>query len=491
MRTRSTTLKTMTWLRARLDRTRGRAPLKESLLVLSDVHLGSDINDLTPHGARRSAEVDRDLVGLLDHYRRTPAEGRRWRLVVAGDFIDFIGMSVAPDGLSLQTPLTEEERAHGLGNAEDHSREKLRRVAQRHAEVFAALAAFVEAGNALTFVHGNHDLELYWGSVRAELLEILLAHRTTAISRRDFAARVDHNPWFYYVAGAVYVEHGHQYDPFCATDHPMMPLAAGDRQRLSFGFCEVLLRHVVRPTRGLPEHGHEELGVVDYVRLGVRMGLVGMTQLFWRYVRAVAQLFRLWRQHWSASARTLRRQHWGALVRFARRHRIRLRHVRAARVLQTPPITRTVRGVMASLLVDRLALLFVAGTALLILALLRLPGAAFWIGAAAVLGLSMVAYRYIANQRTVDADDRLRERASKLVRLFPSRFVVMGHTHTPRLVKLAHGESTYVNVGGWSEEEGASPAPRTHLVVHPRRRGVTGALLRWCASNGPVAFETR
>jgi len=459
------------------------------LLILSDVHLGSDINDLTPHGARRSVEVDRDLVGLIDHYREAPPEGRRWRLVIAGDFIDFIGMTVATDGVPLHTPPTEEERAHGLGNAADHSREKLRRVARRHEEVFAALTSFIERGNAITFVHGNHDLELFWESVRTELLEILLSHRTTDISRRELASRVDHSPWFYYVAGAVYVEHGHQYDPFCATDHPMMPLAPSDQRRLSFGFCEVLLRHVVRPTRGLPEHGHEELGVLDYVRLGLRMGVVGMVQLFLRYVRAVGQLFRLWRLHWSASARSLHERHWAALVRFSRRHRIRLRRLRAALVLQTPPITKTIRGVMASLLVDRLALVLVAGFSLLALALLRLPAAFFWLGAVAVVALAAAAYRHIEKQRTVDADERLRDRASRLASLFPTRFVVMGHTHTPRLVRLRGGRSTYVNVGAWSEEEGASPAARTHLVVHPKRGGVKGALLRWCSGTGPVAFE--
>ena len=36
----------------------------ESLLILSDVHLGNDLNDVTPAGARRSALVDADLANL-------------------------------------------------------------------------------------------------------------------------------------------------------------------------------------------------------------------------------------------------------------------------------------------------------------------------------------------------------------------------------------------------------------------------------------------
>jgi len=65
----------------------------ESLLVLSDVHLGSDLNDVG-EPIRRSRSVDDDLVRLLAHYQKTGPPKGRWRLVFAGDFIDFIGMTV-------------------------------------------------------------------------------------------------------------------------------------------------------------------------------------------------------------------------------------------------------------------------------------------------------------------------------------------------------------------------------------------------------------
>src|SRR5205085_2084380 len=83
-------------------------------------------------------EVVRDLVALLAHYRATPPGADRWHVVIAGDFIDFIGMTIAPRE-ALETELTDEERDHGLGGAADHAREKLRRVARRHADIFAEL----------------------------------------------------------------------------------------------------------------------------------------------------------------------------------------------------------------------------------------------------------------------------------------------------------------------------------------------------------------
>src|SRR5271170_3458389 len=121
----------------------------ESLLVFSDVHLGSDLNDCTQNITHRSPSIDRDLVQFLAHYRREAPRADRWRFVIAGDFIDFIGMAIAVPG-TLATPPNEEERAHGLGNAAEHARLKLRRVAIRHADVFAELARVVADGHALT-----------------------------------------------------------------------------------------------------------------------------------------------------------------------------------------------------------------------------------------------------------------------------------------------------------------------------------------------------
>ena len=100
-------------------------PDMDSLLVLSDVHLGSDLNDFG-HPIRRSRSVDDDLVKLITHYRAVVPPTDHWHLVVAGDFIDFVGMAVRAEGADLATERNDEEREHGLGNAVDHVRVKLR-----------------------------------------------------------------------------------------------------------------------------------------------------------------------------------------------------------------------------------------------------------------------------------------------------------------------------------------------------------------------------
>lgn len=460
---------------------------RESLLVFSDVHLGSDLNDCTSNVVRRSASIDRDLVQLLAHYRGVKPDGERWRLVVAGDFIDFIGMAISPERATVETACTEEEREHGLGNAADHARMKLRRVADRHADVLDELARFVADGHALTLVHGNHDIEFHWEGVqqdfRAMLVERALA-RAPALDPVQVADRIEFSPWFFYREGVVYIEHGHQYDEYCSTEHVMAPLSPLDPRRLARGFTDVLLRHVVRVTRGMREHGHEHVGVAHYLVFGAKLGLRGLFRLASDFASAVAELFRLRRAHLSEAARALHAEHERRVALLGEATRIGVDRLRALLSLQSPPVTRSIRGILASVLLDRLALAMIAVIAIIALSVIGLySGHALW-GAAGVLGAWGVMHRRLARQRQLDPTEHLVERAGRLSRLFPAAFVVMGHTHVPTVTPA--GDATYINVGAWAEDEeaelpaGTAPrAPRTHLVIRVRGDRPEAELLAW------------
>lgn len=461
-----------------------RAPLAdpdgsgESLLVFSDVHLGSDLHDGVENPARRSREVDRDLVQLLAHYARRTG---RWRAVIAGDFIDFIGVTLrAAD--PLETPLTEEEESHGLGSAVDHARLKLRRVVARHAEVFGALASFVAAGHALTIVHGNHDIELHWDAVKDDFREALLSHAALAHeageARAAFLARVEFAPWFFYRNGLAYIEHGHQYDPFCATANVLAPLSPLDPRRVVRGFSETLIRFVVRHTRGMKEHGHESVGMLHYLSFGLELGAAGGARLAVRFARAVRELFRLRKEHLSAAAAALRAEHELRVARLAEATKIGLDRLRALRSLQALPITASVRGILASVLLDRLAVGLAAAVALAAVVFASTARLEALAVAPVVLGLWWTADRLLSKARVVDPAETMRERAAHLARLFPAAFVVMGHTHVPTTARA--GDATYVNLGSWVEEDGASyRAARTHLVIEMGERGPEASFCTW------------
>jgi len=471
----------------------------ESLLILSDVHLGNDLNDFAAGAIRRSARVDTDLAALLVHYRDCPRPAGRWRLVIAGDFIDFVGMTIVAHDGEVSTAPNSEERAHGLGNTADHARLKLRAVAARHRPVFAALASFVGAGHALTIVHGNHDVDFHWDIVKDELRTIL--GELSPAGAPAFDTRIEFAPWFYYVGGMAYVEHGHQYDTLCSTEHVMAPLSPADPRRLSRSFSDVLLRWVVRPTRGVPEYGHEGLGLIDYVTMGLGMGAGGVVRLGVRFFAAVLELFRVRRASFSQAARTLREEHERHVATLASATRLGIERLRALAALQVPPVTRSARKILASVLLDRLAV----GFAAVMLAASLVPVARHhpwaWPLLGAILGAWILAHRFLSAQRVawfgakLDNDEMLVERAGHLAKLFPAAFVVMGHTHVPVQAPVADGSATYVNVGSWHEPEpgpnAAHPyrAARTHLVIHPAAEGNApkAEFLAW-GSTGPREF---
>jgi UDP-2,3-diacylglucosamine pyrophosphatase LpxH len=476
-------------------------PSSESLLVLSDVHLGSDLNDHPqPEGfGKRSRRVDRDLVRMIDHYRlMPPPSGARWRIVFAGDFVDFIGIAIIPSDEALTTEPSSEEREHGLGNSCDHALAKLRRVGVRHADVFAALAAFLADGHAMTIVHGNHDVEFHWDTVQTEMRALVAAHAASPEIAASITERIDFAPLFFWAEGVAYIEHGHQYDAMCANEHPLMPLSPLDPRRIARGFCDVLLRFVVRPTRGLREHGHENMGIFGYLAFGVGLGARGLLQLGVSFFRAIVEMFRL-RNEWigegAARAKSIREEHQRRLAAFALARRMDLSRITALLALQERPIIRTIHGILGTLLIDRLALALTSIVALAIVGAFAIHHLSLWFVVAALLGAWGIAHRYLARQRKLDPDDQLRERAGRLAKLFPAAFVVMGHTHVPVKMPVAEGQATYINVGSWAEEEdqsdvsGGYKAARTHLVIHAEASGPVAEFLTWESETGPTTYR--
>lgn len=461
-----------------------------NLIVLSDLHLGSDLvhhaQPEAPLRARASQNRTRDLTAMLDHYRERRHGGRPWRLVIAGDFCDFAGMSVLPK-VELSTQPTDEELAHGLGGAADHTLAKLDLLMDHEVSVMKGLARFLEAGNSLVIVRGNHDVDWHWEAAQEHFLTRLSQHG-------DFArAQVEFMPWFYYEEGVVFIEHGHQYDAYCSFDHVLFPVSPSDPRRTVSSLSDILLRYVVRPTRGMTEAGHAAASVLDYVRFAIGLGARGMLNLGRRFILATHALCTLWREHLSEAAGRVQKEQERRMKALSERYRIGLDRLRALLHLQRPPITRSLLAIFASVMLDRILLVCLG--LILLVALPWLAPSPAW-GAAIALSASLVlfglghAWRKLRD--SIEPSAELRERSSSVARLFPAAFVVMGHTHLPETRATAE-RTTYVNLGAWAEDDVADgrapslPATRTHLVVVHDGAEPVAELLTWHTS-GPLPF---
>ena len=471
-------------------------------LLFSDVHLGADLvqhaRPWTIGRLRRVLQIDRELSSMLDHYREQAEPGRPWKLVIAGDLVDFVGMSIAPaTGQELETPLTEEERSHGLGSARDHALYKMRAAASRHDLVFRKLADFVAAGHSLVLVRGNHDVDFYWETARDAFVQALVDRAGDALAepseRQAFQARVEFRQWFYYVEDLLYVEHGHQYDETCAHPHWLAPISPRDPRRIAYSFSDILMRYIVRPTRGLSTEGHDDKNILYYLRLAFSMGIGGAARLGFRYGHAVAAMFAEWRDHVSERAREVRAEHERHMHEIGERFRVSAEQLRELYALSATPVNTRPFRILSTLFVDLAATAALSALTLLVLLLAGVPLAYLGPIAGAIFVGLVIWHR---SARVFDPPSALKRGAAHIARLFPTRFVVMGHTHAPTMEPIDNG-ATYVNLGGWAvddldvelpgeAEHDARPhdAPCTHLVIRHVDGQPRAELRRWNSRTG-------
>lgn len=468
-------------------------------LVLSDIHLGSD---LVPHlrpWARNSwltkePEVDAQLASLLAYYGKRPEGGRPVCLVIAGDFLDLVGVSLTPDEGQTTTQPTSEEQRHGLGSAPDHVVQKIAAIGERHQRVFQALCAFLGEGHRLVIVRGNHDIELHWRKAQRALIHAVCRHAESPEHGAAIATRIRICPWFFVVDGLLFVEHGHEFDPMCSYGDPLLPTCPRDSRRIRLSPFAVMLREVARPTRGLSTTSYENVGFGAYLQLLGKLGLAQSARMSVRFGRAVMRLLAESRSYAFSEGRLrmLRAQTRERL--FSRQMGLGGDTLTCLKRLYAAPAARSLRFVMRSLYLDRLlsmvlSVLFIAAGATLSRYASLSEGAL-----CALPALPLAAFGCYGPNRDLAPIQRMRESAAEIARLFGARFVVMGHTHVPEDAPLG-GAARYLNVGHWGHddipEEQAESAPQmpcTYLLLKQTSEGYRHQLLRWDAAIGALPY---
>jgi UDP-2,3-diacylglucosamine pyrophosphatase LpxH len=170
-------------------------------IVVSDLHLSAgreaEGNPLEDFGS------DAAFAGLLDQVvDESRREGADVELIVNGDAFEMLQVPHVDDFDPTQA--YPPERYHSSSEAD--SARKMAIIVDGHPDVFQALRRFIQAGpprRSVTFIKGNHDLNLHWPAVQDRIREAMGATGTRAPLLVFEERRISRE--------GIYVEHGNQY----------------------------------------------------------------------------------------------------------------------------------------------------------------------------------------------------------------------------------------------------------------------------------------
>lgn len=202
--------------------------------VISDLHL-TDAEPKDPKRPywkifkRKEFFFDDSLVRFMQHIVER-GNGKPVELVLNGDIFDFDSVMALPQNKEFK--ISELEKRVGLDSVEVKSLFKIRRIIEDHKLFFDGLKDFIQKGNKVIFVIGNHDLELYWPAVQNEIRQYIAGEDKRADKKCIFCE------WFYISQSDTLIEHGHQYDSYCMCLDPINPVIKKHKKykiRIPFG----------------------------------------------------------------------------------------------------------------------------------------------------------------------------------------------------------------------------------------------------------------
>jgi UDP-2,3-diacylglucosamine pyrophosphatase LpxH len=450
-------------------RVRSLTERRHNLLAISDLHLGCDLRP--GQNLDRPRAADHALVSFLDWHAGHRADRKPWRLILNGDIVDFVAITLVPEHAEFE--ISDEERELGLAPSEPKCVWKLRRTAQRHPGVFDALARFVQRGNSLHIIRGNHDAEWRWPAVQAEFRRILIerAGVRSAAARRRFEKTIVFHDWFYLEPGFFYAEHGHAHDHYSVqSDFFAEHGGALADSEMQLPLSSKVLRYFVNRYREqveLPDDV-DTWGPKEYVDWVLKAG---------NPLRVAADYFvMVFRVFYPIARQTLR---------FSR---LLGRQAPDVTAKQTQQLVAIAARPGEQSLFDSMQLFYLDRMVLAILCLVCAISTydsvdGFWprAGAITLVGILFAALNaLLGSKRKTDAHPMLQAAARRVAQVFDVRYIVMGHSH--RAVDEPVGNGTrYFNLGSWT---GRSADGFPHVAVEDGK----AELRRW---KGPPVVQLR
>jgi hypothetical protein len=382
---------------------------------------------------------------------------------------------VMPHEVGVTSNLHPHDHHYGLGAREHAAAAKLALVLRHHEPVLDALVRFAAAGHAVAIVIGNHDIELSWPEVQAVFLDAVSERARRWGLDADVRASFTFHRWFFYVRDLVWIEHGHQYDPYCSFESQLEP--ATDAVEIDPTLGGLLPRYVV-PRLEL-RHRAWEHSLREYA------GLLLSRRTYLAF-RAYLDVYHRMVAHWRArrdavDARDERARHQlSSLARASDLSEGLLAEIAAS---APSPVVVSLSRIVRAMMLDRLVL---ATAAPLLVGLVCCLPADWLLYGVALVGGPLCAGGWFAlgRREPTNPTESMRRAAHRIRARMGVPFVVMGHSHRPMVD--ADEDGAWLNTGHWV------PGDREKAFTHVRVElgadgGVTAALLQW-RGDGVRAF---
>lgn len=170
--------------------------MNKTIFVISDLHLGGAAIDPSdpykPTFQMCSLQGRQKLVEFIEWIATKQSNKNKIHLVLAGDIVDFLA----------------EEPFEAFTNSDSAACIKLQNIFKTTHNVWEALSRYIQQGNLLTLMLGNHDVELSLPGPRTLLLERLGSGNIEFIYDNQA-----------FTTGSLLIEHGNRYDGANIINH--------------------------------------------------------------------------------------------------------------------------------------------------------------------------------------------------------------------------------------------------------------------------------
>jgi UDP-2,3-diacylglucosamine pyrophosphatase LpxH len=196
-----------------------------NLIVVSDLHLSEGRSQETKrYSQNEDFFFDESFCRFLRYLdKEGKTHQKKWKLIIAGDMIDFLQVTSLPEPGEVDFDISEREKRFGLGTEAVKTVWKLKRIMDGHWRFFQGLANFLNKGHRVIIIPGNHDIESAYEEVQSTFKNEIPKYLTDPPEARSLEGNLEFLPWFYYEPELIFVEHGHQYDPLNSFDFFLCP----------------------------------------------------------------------------------------------------------------------------------------------------------------------------------------------------------------------------------------------------------------------------